>query len=329
MRKYISVIIVFVLSLCFIGLQNQVVSEAAWHSYSVPGKSVEFWDEAKNFILVPEFSSISGRGYGAYADLSSAVVKENGLYAFVCNRAKAGDNDFRTTGTLYIKVINEKTHQFEFRYDGEGINNYEWRKVGNVDMDTVLYILDSIQSRGMSTGNISPTSPSVQDPMSINLMKCWQEDVDASTGADEKILSTYPGMPIEEFYNNFANWNRVVTNNGFDFGDANLYKGLTYCYMERGNKALKEELGYVLLKDGSFVVDRITFKTNQRLLSRQIFERFKKNLSALYRERSMSPDGTHLMYGTHDNYMVGHLTLHTDYAKEAYSVTWTGLGLAD
>ena len=47
---------IFVLSMCFMGVQNQDVVEAARHSYSVPGKSVLFWDEAKNFILVPEFS---------------------------------------------------------------------------------------------------------------------------------------------------------------------------------------------------------------------------------------------------------------------------------
>lgn len=328
-RKVMLLVLVAMLSM--FAVQNATIQSVnARYTYVVTDPNNHphtyvYYDEGRNYLLV---GVAAGNKAGTVVDLSSAFEKEPGLYVALASLYYYSREVIEPNGYFYIRALDEKNKKYQYGFAKTANGPERWSDLRYpYDMDIQL-IIKRAKEKGY-TGISSQNNKPVQDPMSIDLTKCWQEDVDASTGADQKILSAYPGMPIEEFYGNFANWNRVVTDNGFDFGDADLYKDLTFCYMERGNKTLKEELGYVLLKDGSFVVSRITFKTNQRLLSRQIFERFKKNLSALYKESSMNSDGTRLLYGTYDQYMAGELTLHTDYKKEAYSVTWTGMSLAD
>ena len=43
----------------------------------------------------------------------------------------------------------------------------------------------------------------------------------------------------------------------------------------------------------------------------------------------MSHDGTHLMYTSHDHHLAGNLTIISDYKKDLYKVTWTGMSLTD
>ena len=320
-RKVIMVVLVAMISM--FAVQNTTIPSVNARSTEVvtdpntnrPHTYV-YYDEGHNYLLI---GAAAGNKSGTVVDLSSAFEKEPGLYVALASRYYYSREVIEPEGYFYIRTVNEKNKKYQFCLSRTAYGTDRWRNLDNSnDMDFQL-IIKRAKEKGAAGGSSKNTKPA-QDPMSIDLMKCWQEDVDASTGADMKILSTYPRMPEEEFYNNFSNWSRVV-DDVTDLG--------TYYHMERGNKNLKEKISYYVKNDVGLMVGGITFETNQRLLPRQIFERFRKNLSALYKESSLRNDGTHLMYSTNDHTLAGHLTIFTDYKKDYYRVTWSGMMLTD
>jgi len=269
-----------------------------------------------------EWKRAGGNMFGHYVELPT-IVKDGNSYsckiAIIHRETRKVDRviDFTLIELPDNKIKLSKSPNI-YDLNSNDLSDRRYKELYNIMKETLA-------GGGNATSAPLPINENSPQPTNntykpVDLMKCWQEDVDASTGEDQKILSTYPHMPEEEFYSNFSNWFRVV-DDVTDLG--------TYYHMERGNKYLKEKLPYYVKNNVGLMVSGITFETNQRLLSRQIFERFRKNLSALYKESSLSNDGTHLLYSTSDLTLSGDLTIFTDYKKDYYRVTWSGMRLTD
>ena len=321
------ILFVFVAVLSMFAVQNatiQSVNARYVDKVTDPNSKIPhtyvYYDEGRNFLLI---HTIAGNKSGTVVDLSSAFEKEPGLYVALSSVYYYSSEVIEPDGYFYIRTLDEKNKKYQYGFSKTAYGPNRWYDLRDGKDVEIQLIIKRAKEKGNSGGSSKNTKP-VQDPMSIDLMKCWQEDVDASSGADQKILSTYMGMPEEEFYSNFSNWSRVVDYVSGSVGDYG-----TECHMERGNKYLKEKLSYYAVSNVGIMPKAITFETNQRAVARQIFERFKKNLSALYEENSWNNEGTRLLYSTHDHSLVGHLTINADYKKDAYSVIWTGMNLAD
>ena len=275
-----------------------------------------YYDEGRNYLLV---GVAAGNRAGTVVDLSSAFEKEPGLYVALASLYHYSREVIEPNGYFYIRTLDEKNKKYQYGFAKTANGPERWSDLRYPYDTDIQLIIKRAKEKG-HTGISSQNNKPVQDPMSIDLTKCWQEDVDASSGADEKILSTYPGMSVEEFYSNFPNWSRVV-DDVTELG--------TYYHMERGNNYLKEKLGYYI-KNNQLMTMGIRFETNQRAVARQIFERFKKNLKGLYKESPRRQDGTCLWYyDEQQGYMQGELAINADYKKDFYVVSWSGMNLID
>ena len=320
-RKIIMLVLVAMVSMFTV--QNVIIHSVNARykdAVSVPNSKVPhyyiYYDEARNYFG-PAF--LSGNKGGSVIDLSSVREKEPGIYIALISQWWYKDDYIEPNGYFYIRTLDEKNKKYQYGFSKTTYGPDRWFDLSHVyDLDVQL-IIKKAKENGSANTNSQPTQPKI-DPLTVDLMKCWQEDVDASSGADQKILSIYPGMSEDEFYNNFSNWSRVV-----DYVEGSF----TQYHMERGNEYLKEKLSYCKYNNELIFNGGISFETNQRAVGHQIFERFRKNLSALYKEQILNHDGTQLLYSTSDLTLAGHLTIFTDYKKDYYRVTWTGMSLTD
>lgn len=251
-RKVILLVLVALLS-AFVVQNATIQSVNARYIDEVPVPNSKilhkygYFDEARNYFM-PSF--LAGNKGGSVVDLSSVSEKEPGVYIALKSQWWYKDDYIEPNGYVYIKTLDEKNNKYQYGFAKTSYGPDRWFDLSPVYVLDVQVIIKKAKEKGSANNNSQNTQPKV-DPTTVDLMKCWQEDVDACTLEDGSMLTIYDGMPEAEVKNNFIHWQ--VKNYEYHPETKSSLEYISYS-MERGNNQLREVLRIYKIPDQNTVV---------------------------------------------------------------------------